>query len=114
MIVPGVNPHPGQVLGPVHPGVRSSGRGSLPSEGPDRAPEHPEGLPMLERAPENGDSCFGFCSTAVEHAPHNQEVVSLNTPVCWTFSSTLSFSLSLILSLSGVSLISSLKEVQRH
>ena len=48
------------------------------------------------------------CSTAVEHTPHNQEVLGLNPSGCWAF---FYFYLFLLSFASGVSLIVSLKEV---
>ena len=50
-------------------------------------------------------------STAVEHTPHNREVVGLNPARCGAFS--LLF-LSLNLSICGVSLIKSLTEVRHN
>ena len=54
------------------------------------------------------------CSTEVEHTTRNQEVVSLNLAGCWAIFSSLSFSVYLSLSISGVSFIRSLTEAQHY
>ena len=54
------------------------------------------------------------CSTAVEHTLRDREVVGSNHTRCWAFFSSLSFSVSVSLSISDVSLIRSLTEVHYY
>ena len=57
------------------------------------------------------------CRTSVEHTPRDKEVVGSNPAGCWAFFSLLfrfPFSVSLSLSISGVSLIRSLIKVHHY